>query len=111
MYGANNPLIRARMEFGKEMHRRLQSDRGCHEREVTLSSGRPDCIRFDPGDCKVIEFKPDTNSSGQAENQAARYLDDVRARFKDDDRAKHCKHDSNGPVFRAVGETYPACRQ
>jgi len=85
MYGANNPLIRARMEFGKEMHRRLQSDRGCHEREVTLSSGRPDCIRFDPGDCKVIEFKPDTNSSGQAENQAARYLDDVRARFKDDD--------------------------
>ena len=111
MNGANNPLIRARMEFGKEMHKKLQSDRGCHEKEVTLSSGRPDCIRFDPGDCKVIEFKPDTNSSGQAENQAARYLDDVRARFKDDDRAKHCKHDSNGPVFRAVGETYPACRQ
>jgi hypothetical protein len=110
MNGANNPLIRARMEFGKEMHKKLQSDRGCNEKEVSLSSGRPDCIRFDPGDCKVIEFKPDTNSSGQAENQAARYLDDVRDRFKSDDRAKQCKQDINGPVFRAVGETYPACR-
>lgn len=110
MNGANNPLIRARMEFGKEMHRKLQSDRGCHEKEVSLSSGRPDCIRFDPGDCKVIEFKPDTYSTGQAESQAKTYLDDVRERFKNDDRAKQCQQDSNGPKFKAVGETYAACR-
>lgn len=110
MNGANNPLIRARMEFGKEMHKRLQSDRGCHEKETTLSSGRPDCIRFDPGDCKVIEFKPDTYSTGDAERQAKKYLDDVRDRFKNDDRAKQCKQDSDGPIFKAVGETYSACR-
>jgi hypothetical protein len=110
MNGANNPLIRARMDFGKEMHKKLQSDRGCHEKEVTLSSGRPDCIRFDPGDCKVIEFKPDTYSTGQAESQAKTYIDDVRARFKNDDRAKQCKQEPDGPVFRPVGETYAACR-
>lgn len=108
--GANDPLIRARMEFGKEMHKKLQSDRGCHEKEVTLSSGRPDCIRFDPGDCKVIEFKPDTYSTGQARDQAKRYVDDVRVRFKSDDRAKQCKQDPDGPIFEAVGETYAACR-
>jgi hypothetical protein len=110
MNGANNPLIRARMDYGKEMHKKLQSDRGCHEKEVTLSSGRPDCIRFDPGDCKVIEFKPDTYSTGDAERQAKKYLDDVRGRFKNDDRAKQCKQDSDGPIFQAVGETYSACR-
>lgn len=108
--GANNPLIRARMEFGKEMHKKLQSDRGCHEKEVTLSSGRPDCIRFDPGDCKVIEFKPDTHSTSDAKDQAKKYLDDVRARYRNDDRAKQCKQDSDGAIFEAVGETYAACR-
>jgi hypothetical protein len=110
MNGSNNPLIRARMDYGKEMHRKLQGDRDCHEKEVTLSSGRPDCIRFDPGDCKVIEFKPDTYSTGQAQSQAANYLRDVRDRFRNDDRAKQCKQDSGEPVFRAVGETYSACR-
>ena len=102
--------IRARMEFGKEMHRKLQSDRGCHEKELTLSSGRPDCIRFDPGDCKVIEFKPDTYSTSDAKDQAERYLRDVRERFKTDDRAKQCQQNSDGPIFKAVGETYAACR-
>jgi hypothetical protein len=109
MNGSNNPLIRARMEFGKEMHRKLQSDRDCHEKEISLSSGRPDCIRFDPGDCKVIEFKPSTLSTSDAKEQAERYLRDVRDRFKNDDRAKQCKQDSDGPIFRAEGETYKAC--
>jgi hypothetical protein len=35
---------------------------------------------------------------------------DVRDRFKNDDRAKQCKQESDGPVFNAVGETYTACR-
>jgi hypothetical protein len=110
MNGSNNPLIRARMDYGKEMHERLQRDRGCHEKEVSLSSGRPDCIRFDPGDCKVIEFKPDTYSTDTARRQADGYVADVRDRFKNDERAKQCKQNSDGPVFEAVGETYPACR-
>ncbi|MBV8762064.1 MAG: hypothetical protein JO257_32525 [Deltaproteobacteria bacterium] len=110
MAGSNNPTIRARMEYGKEMHRKLQKDRDCAEKEVTLSSGRPDCIKFDPDDCKVIEFKPDTYSESAARGQAAGYISDVRERFKNDERAKHCKQDADGPIFTPVGETYSACR-
>jgi len=110
MTGANNPTIRARMEWGKQQHVAMQSNRQCDEKEVVLSSGRPDCIRFDQDDCKVIEFKPDTYSTGDAEKEADSYRRDVRDRFKNDDRAKKCKQNSDGPIFRAVGETYPACK-
>jgi hypothetical protein len=110
MKGANNPTIRARMDYGKEMHTKLQSSRSCDEKEVELSSGRPDCIKFDQDDCKVIEFKPDTYRESEAADQATRYLSDVRYRFKDDTRAKRCKQNSDGAIFTAVGELYRACR-
>jgi hypothetical protein len=110
MNGSNNPTIRARMEYGKEMHKKLQSDNSCDERETSLSSGRPDCIKFDQDDCKVIEFKPDTYSTSAAESQASKYLNDVRDKFKSDDRAKKCKWNSDGPIFRPVGQLYAACR-
>jgi len=110
MNGANNPTIRARMQYGKDMHVKLQSDRSCDEKEVVLSSGRPDCIKFDQDDCKVIEFKPDTLSESDARSQAEGYLSDVRDHFKSDDRARRCKQNADGPVFTAVGELYPACR-
>jgi hypothetical protein len=108
--GANNPTIRARMEYGKEMHKKKQSDFSCDEKETVLSSGRPDCIKFDTDDCKVIEFKPDTYSTSAAESQASKYLNDVRDKFKSDDRAKKCKWNSEGPIFRPLGELYPACQ-
>ena len=108
MAGANNPTIRARMEYGKEKHKEMQA--GCHESEVVLSSGRPDCIMFDENDCAVIEFKPDTYSESDARSQAAGYIEDVRAKFKDDDRAKKCKHNDDGPIFEARAKLYPACR-
>jgi hypothetical protein len=110
MNGTNNPTIRARIEYGKEMHHRMQSDRGCDESETSLSSGRPDCIKFDQDDCKVIEFKPDTWTTDRAEAQARGYIDDVRDHFKDDDRAKRCKQNADGAIYRPVGETYAACR-
>jgi hypothetical protein len=111
MNGSNNPRIRAKMDYGKEMHIRKQSDFRCDEKEVVLSSGRPDCVLFTENDCQVVEFKPDSLSSSDAERQARRYLDDVVKRFKDDDRAKKCKKDSSGyPIFRPVGDTYSACR-
>jgi hypothetical protein len=112
MNGSNNPTIRARMEYGKEKHRYLQGYRSCDERELVLSSGRPDCVKFETDACKVIEFKPDTWSESAAREQALRYIDDVRRKFKDDDRAKKCKRSPDGyPVFEAVGETYTACRR
>lgn len=109
MLGANHPTIRARMEYGKTKHQEMQSR--CHEKEVTLSSGRPDCIVFATDDCQVIEFKPSTYSESQAASQAERYIADVQAKFKDDSRAATCRKDSNGaPIFRPVGVTYPACQ-
>lgn len=110
MNGANNPVVRAKMEYGKEKHRNLQSSRSCDEREVVLSSGRPDCIKFEQDNCKIIEFKPDTYSESAARDQAAKYLDDVKRKFKDDDRAKKCKQKDGYPDFTPVGETYTACR-
>ena len=109
MNGSNNPTIRARMDYGKQKHKDMQSSFGCDEKESVLSSGRPDCIKFEQGDCKVIEFKPDTYSESDARAQAARYISDVRDRFKDDERAKRCKQE-NGPVFRAAAELYSACK-
>jgi hypothetical protein len=111
MNGSNNPTIRARMEYGKEKHRSLQSSRSCDEKEVVLNSGRPDCIKFEPEACKIIEFKPDTWTESQAREQALKYVDDVRKKYKGDDRAKKCKQDADGyPSFAAVPELYPACR-
>jgi hypothetical protein len=110
MLGTNNPLIRARLEYGKEMHKKLQSDRSCDEKEILLTSGKPDCIKFDPGACKVIEFKPDTYSTGKAVEQADGYIKDVTERFRNDERARKCTWEKGLPVFTAVGELYTACR-
>jgi gas vesicle protein len=110
MNGSNNPTIRARMDYGKEKHKEMQDRFRCDEREVVLSSGRPDCIKFETDRCVVIEFKPSTYSTSDAQRQATGYIDDVRRKFKDDDRAKKCRRDDSGPIFEAVGETYTACR-
>lgn len=110
MNGSSNPRIRAAMEYGKEKH--IYNQRICEEKEVSLSSGRPDCISFQRDSCVVWEFKPDTYSESEAKSQAERYLRDVQDKFKDDPRAlENCKKDSDGkPIFEARGVTYPACR-
>lgn len=107
--GSNNPRVRAAMEYGKEKHRYNQQV--CAEKEVVLSSGRPDCVSFNKDACVVWEFKPDTYSESEAKSQAERYLRDVQDRFKDDSRAlENCKKDSDGrPIFEARGVTYPHC--
>ena len=109
MNGANNPKIRAAMEYGKRKHVEMQSS--CHEKEVSLSSGRPDCVMFSKDDCKAIEFKPSSIGVDEAVTQARRYLADVSRYYKDDKRAvENCRTDSSGlPLFTAEGKTYPAC--
>lgn len=110
MNGSNNPRIRASMEYGKEKH--IYNQRICEEKELSLRSGRPDCVSFQKDACTVWEFKPDTLSESDAKSQAEKYLNDVQERFKDDKRAlDNCKKDSSGkPVFEAKGVTYPACK-
>lgn len=109
MNGSNNPRIRAAMDWGKAKHEYNQ--RICNEKEISLYSGRPDCITFQRDSCIVWEFKPSTVGESAAKSQAERYLSDVQRYFKDDVRAKdNCKKDSNGlPIFEARGQTYPAC--
>jgi hypothetical protein len=111
LLGSNNPKIRSALEYGKAKHIEMQSSYSCDEKEVTLSSGRPDCVNFKPkDDCQVIEFKPSTVGESAAQTQASRYLSDVRDKFKSDSRADNCKKDSDGyPIFVAVGKTYTAC--
>lgn len=110
MNGSNNPKIRAAMEYGKEKH--VYNQRICEEKELSLSSGRPDCVSFQKDNCLVWEFKPDTYSESDAKSQAEKYVRDVEEKFKNDPRAKeNCKKDSNQmPKFEARGVTYPACR-
>jgi hypothetical protein len=109
--GANNPKIRAAMEYGKRKHIEMQSSYSCDEKEVVVSSGRPDCVKFKKDDCLVIEFKPSSVGESAARTQAERYLKDVQRYFKDDKRAiENCKKDSSGlPIFAPDGRTYPAC--
>ncbi len=110
MNGSNNPRIRAAMEYGKEKHEYNQKI--CQEKEISLSSGRPDCITFVKDNCAVWEFKPDTYSESDARRQAQDYVPDVQRYFKDQQIAiDNCLKDSNGlPIFEAKGVLYPACR-
>jgi hypothetical protein len=108
MLGSNNPRLRAAMDWGKAKHEYNQ--RICDEKEVSLSSGRPDCVSFRKDACAVWEFKPSTVGESAAKSQAERYLSDVRRYFKDDSRAKqNCKYENDLPVFEAKGLTYEAC--
>jgi len=110
MKGTNNPKIRAKLEYGKKKHEELQ--RSCDESEVSVSGGRADCVNFDKDACSVIEFKPNTYTESEAKNQAARYLDGIRSKYRTDSRAvENCKKDSDGdPIFEAKGQLYTACR-
>ena len=57
--GANDPQFRARMELGKNEHKRIQADSSkCTAAELTFGSRRVDCIRVDGATCYVVEIKP-----------------------------------------------------
>jgi polyhydroxyalkanoate synthesis regulator phasin/phosphopantetheine adenylyltransferase len=65
LQGGNDPDLRARMETGKNEHKRIQADSSkCTVSEVTFGRRRLDCIRVDGATCYVVEIKPN--------NQAAR---------------------------------------
>lgn len=113
MKGSNNPRIRASLDYGKEMHKRMQDSLGCDDREVSVSGGRADCVKFDSSyGCLVIEIKPDTYSDSEARYQAERYISGLKTMYKDNEKAKqYCKMDSSGNwEFTAKAESYPACK-
>lgn len=69
--GANDPEIRARIETGKNEHKRIQADSSkCTVSERTFGSRRVDCIRVDGSVCYVVEIKPNNSkaiSKGRAQ--------------------------------------------
>lgn len=62
--GSNDPEVRAKMEFGKNEHKRIQADSSkCTVSEVTFGSRRVDCIRVDGATCYVVEIKPNNEDA------------------------------------------------
>jgi hypothetical protein len=114
MKGANNPQVRAAMEYGKDQHKKKQADLDCDDKEVAVSGGFADCVKFtESNGCVVIEIKPDTYSKSKAIDQAQGYIDaGLKSKYKDNDKAKkYCKLDSDGNlVFTPDWNTYPACK-
>ena len=114
MKGANNPRIRAAMEYGIAKHEQLTCP-DPFEKEFKLRSGalRADCVSFRKDDCTVWEFKSDKNFSDSSAAAWAneKYVKALSEELKEDARAKDCKFDANGfPVFEARGKVYTACR-
>lgn len=108
MLGANNPLIRARMIHGIDMHSKLQTEFRCDKTEHPAGGGYADCVVLKG--CFVYEFKPSGYPPGDAQSQVDRYVPDIQKEFKDDPLVKECKQDGNGlPKFTATVVTYPRC--
>ena len=62
--GSNDPEFRARMETGRNEHKRIQSDSSkCTASELTFGSRRVDCIRVDGATCYVVEIKPNNEAA------------------------------------------------
>lgn len=83
--GANHPVVAFMLEQGQRAHKDRQSD--CHASEVTLPSGRADCLMASGGDtCFVIELKPNNSRAiRQGTDQAARYRGDLNDELRKPD--------------------------
>jgi len=117
MQGANNPKIRAAMDYGRAKHKDMQSSLSCDDKEVVLPSGkRADCVKFDVNSCMVIEIKPDSSDMNRADDQVRGYAEELK-RFYAGSGSKsamaneRCEKDSNGDMlFKKRIETYSACK-
>lgn len=79
--GANHPVVAFMLEQGQRAHKDRQSD--CHASEVTLPSGRADCIMATGDTCLVIELKPkNSRAISKDTSQARSYRDDLNNELK-----------------------------
>ena len=78
--GANDPQFRARMELGKNEHKRIQADSSkCTAAELTFGSRRVDCIRVDGATCYVVEIKPNNpDAISRGRGQIADGIEEIR---------------------------------
>lgn len=78
MLGANNPKVKARLEWGNKRHDELQGSIGCQYKEAKVehcnnairpgSGCRADCVVVSGSTCRVVEIKPDS-SKGKEEGR------------------------------------------
>lgn len=82
--GANDPMIRARMELGKNEHKRIQADGSkCDASEITVGSVRLDCVKVSSSVCTIYEIKPDNAAAKRRGREQVRLqLQAVMARFE-----------------------------
>lgn len=91
--GSNNPRIRARIEFGKDEHKRIQADGNKCDKgatEITLPSGkRIDCVQASGGTCTIYEIKPSNDrAKSKGRDQAGGYRRDVLDLFNGTNKDK-----------------------
>jgi hypothetical protein len=64
LHGSNDPQLRAKMETGKNEHKRIQADSSkCTVAELSVGNRRIDCIRVDGNVCYVVEIKPNNDKA------------------------------------------------
>ncbi len=79
--GATHPVVAFMLDQGQRAHKDRQHD--CHASEITLSSGRADCLMATGETCTVIELKPNNSRAvGNGKGQVRRYADDLNEELK-----------------------------
>ena len=82
--GANHPVVAYMLAQGSQAHADRQRD--CDASEVTLDSGRADCVMATGETCTVIEFKPQNSRAvSNGVDQYRRYVRDLNEQLKKPD--------------------------
>jgi len=80
--GANHPVVAFMLSQGQQAHVDRQRNE-CHASEVTLDSGRADCLMATGETCTVIELKPNNSRAiSKGRDQARRYRDSLNDELK-----------------------------
>jgi DNA primase len=99
--GSNDPEVRAKMEFGKNEHKRIQADSSkCTVSEIPFGNRRVDCIRVSGSTCYVVEIKP---NNSDAQKLGRSQIRDGIKEILNELKGKKKKSDLDGKfeVFRA----------
>jgi hypothetical protein len=79
--GANHPVVAFMLDQGQQEHKNRQRD--CHASEVTLPSGRADCLMATGETCLVIEIKPNNSRAiTKGKDQVRDYARDLNDELK-----------------------------
>lgn len=79
--GANHPVVAFMLDQGQRAHKDRAHD--CHASEITLSSGRADCVMATGETCTVIELKPNNSRAiRKGIDQYRQYVRDLNEELK-----------------------------